>query len=206
MNEKPNVRKAIGTGIVSNWSGDHIVLNIEKISRNCGVTTGDRVEIVAVFDAPKPKRKLVRPVGAVWIFLPALGDTLEKVLLVNNLACARACQGYYIFNEQRIDVEGDGCLKLSMQAAEEARADAGSYGFRWKEVKPEYVQWCVIWNDGIVVCGGDKGQHGHIYFGEDGARREFLIQKDRGSKCKMWGIDEKLNWYELDRYDAEDDD
>ena len=92
-------------------------------------------------------------------------------------------------------------LELAQQAAEEALADAGSDGFSWEEVEPKYIAYEVS-----RICSDGSYDRLHT---NDSARASGIYDdyKSLGSTkiAALWAQDENLNWHELDRCEAGDD-
>jgi len=143
QDDKRKVRTVIGTGLVSNWSDDHIVLDIDKIPRSCGVQTGDRVEIVAVRPA-KLEREVMIPEGAVWTKDETHYDSRWSLFTNCRIACIEAIT----HSHYQWKIKGKSghvhTLEQAQQAAYEALATAELYGFRWENVEPEYWFYTVL--------------------------------------------------------------
>jgi len=132
-------RKVIGRGCISSCGG--LSYCIVKSDKNHGVPDGTPVEIVALVE---PKRKLVRPEGAVWMASKVCSRGTSLVVaghsgtaVTHASYASDATFGWNIGFANGWHSEST--LEKAQRAAEEALADAGLHGFRWVKEPPETI-------------------------------------------------------------------
>ena len=142
------------------------------------VSDFSNIEIVKITEQ-ESERRLVKPKGAVWIISRIFTRIIS--LVVDGVEIAAVNRNEVKGFQWSIKAEiwrGASTPELAKQAAEEALATAGKYGFYWEEVEPDY--WFYL-----VLCDQSDKRYlppENIPLGWEAAQDEFMIQ----SKVGCW--------------------
>ena len=213
MTEKRKIRQVIASGLIaySKTARKKFVdsgigplfcsTNVNGKSLYEDLPRGTLVEIVALVD--EPEWKLVRG-PAEWkddpLYLSA-AKILRVIPFKPDVVIAKVfSNGEWIGATDKLAVIKNGIsldVSTAQQAVEHSLADAELHGFRWENGLPKMVQWRIDWV-------GYRGQSWtHVYCILSDAEASFVGWKIKGRRCFLFGMDEDLNWHELDRYEAE---